>query len=378
MDHRGRARAASTLARVTQTKKWPRGTKLSEAHPNIAREWHPTLNGKLTPADVTRANPYLHIWWLGAKCGHTWHMTTAARTGKKPQGCAVCRGLQIQVGVNDLFTVHPEVATDWAYELNDGAPEQFTRGNKTKVWWRGAVCGHVWESRINDRCVTGTGCHYCSGYRVLTGFNDLATTHPELAAEWSTRNGDLTPAQVSFGYAKKVWWTSAECGHTWEAAPNSRTNVGSGCGQCRTNKVIPGVNSLDVTHPHLAAEWHSELNGVLTPSDVRYGTKKVAWWVADCGHTWDAWINGRGCHGFGCPYCSGVRLLAGLNDLATLSPNVARQWHPSKNDLGPHEVTNGAARVAWWLGDCGHAWDMPVTARTTQGQGCPYWVCPIS
>ncbi len=43
--------------------------------------------------------------------------------------------------------------------------------------------------------------------QALRGFNDLATAHPELAAEWDFgRNGDLRPDGVRFNSTKQVWW----------------------------------------------------------------------------------------------------------------------------------------------------------------------------
>ena len=67
------------------------------------------------------------------------------------------------------------------------------------------------------------GCPYCSGRRVLAGFNDLATLQPETAAQWDdTLNGKLTPEMVTLGSHKKVWWRCGD-GHVWKAAIFSRT-----------------------------------------------------------------------------------------------------------------------------------------------------------
>ena len=38
---------------------------------------------------------------------------------------------------------------------------------------------------------------YCGDRKVLKGYNDLRTTHPEIAREWNKeRNGDLKPTNV--------------------------------------------------------------------------------------------------------------------------------------------------------------------------------------
>lgn len=69
-------------------------------------------------------------------------------------------------------------------------------------------------------------CPICSGKRVLPGFNDSATTHPELAAEadgWD-------PTRVGKGHNTKLWWKCSNA-HRWSATVNARTG-GSGCPSC--------------------------------------------------------------------------------------------------------------------------------------------------
>jgi hypothetical protein len=48
----------------------------------------------------------------------------------------------------------------------------------------------------------GVGCPICSGHQVLIGFNDLATTHPELIKEADGWN----PATITKGHDKKLNW----------------------------------------------------------------------------------------------------------------------------------------------------------------------------
>lgn len=80
-----------------------------------------------------------------------------------------------------------------------------------KVWW---LCekGHEWTAVIHSRA-NGTKCPICTNTKVLNGFNDLATTHPQLTKEWHpTKNIDILPTQISAGSNKKVWWL-CEKGH---------------------------------------------------------------------------------------------------------------------------------------------------------------------
>ena len=116
-----------------------------------------------------------------------------------------------------------------------------TLGSHRKLWWR-CEKGHSWQampfSRTKEK---GSGCPYCTGKKVLVGFNDLQTLRPKLAKEWHrSLNGELEPSDVTLGSNKKVWWRCEE-GHVWQAAVYSRTRArASGCPVCagvvKTNK----------------------------------------------------------------------------------------------------------------------------------------------
>lgn len=59
------------------------------------------------------------------------------------------------------------------------------------------------------------------------GFNDMATTRPDLAMDFlRSRNGDLTPQDVVAGTGKRLWWECHRCGHEWAATgTRERTKV---------------------------------------------------------------------------------------------------------------------------------------------------------
>ena len=101
-------------------------------------------------------------------------------------------------------------------------------------------------------------------------------------------------------------------------------------------------NCLATTHPELANEWHPIKNGNLTPSDVVSGTGRKVWWKCDKGddHEWEASIINRK-KGTGCSICDGKKTVLS-NCLATKHPELAKEWHPTKNgDLTPFCVSGG-------------------------------------
>ena len=274
---------------------------LAIVYPEIAEEWHPVKNGLLLPTSVTKGSNKT-VWWLG-KCGHEWVMPIQKRTSRGA-GCPICSNNQVLIGFNDLATVYPEIASEWHPTKNNGLlPTDVTKNSNKKVWWLGK-CGHEWSVSINSRTGKGHGCPYCTGQQVLTGFNDLQTKYPEIAAEWHpTKNGNLRPTDFTKGTHKTIWWLG-KCGHEWPAPINRRVSQGSHCPICTGKQVLIGFNDLQTKYPEIAAEWHPTKNGLLTPKDVTAGSMIKVWWLGKCGHEWSVLINGRTNRKSGCPYCN--------------------------------------------------------------------------
>lgn len=58
--------------------------------------------------------------------------------------------------------------------------------------------------------------------------------------------------------------------------------------------------------------------------------------------------------------------------LAERFPELAAQWHPTKNgDLTPNDVAPFSNKKAWWLCEKGHEWSAIINSRS-QGSRCPY------
>lgn len=171
----------------------------------------------------------------------------------------------------------------------------------------------------------------------------LEVANPQLAEEWHPiKNGGLEPGMFSASTGEKVWWLG-KCGHEWEAAIATR-NAGSGCPYCSGQYRLVGKNDLSSVSPELAKEWHPTKNGSLKPEDVGPNSNKKVWWIGKCGHEWQATPNQRNA-GRGCPYCANRKVLIGFNDLATIYPSIAEEWHPIKNgDLTPQMVTPGSGK----------------------------------
>lgn len=321
---------------------------LATTHPSIASEadgWDPT---KVRPGNNNK---------VGWKCrkGHRWQMAIVDRTSGK-QGCPVCAGRRVLRGFNDLATTHPEVAA----EADGWDPSTVTKGSNKKLTWR-CNNSHSWSATPGSR-TRGRGCPVCSGNVVQAGFNDLATKKPDLAKQayrWD-------PRTVTEFSTKKVRWR-CEKQHVWTAAVSNRSAGDTGCPFCAGQELLVGYNDLATTHPHLASQAHG-----WDPTVERASRHKKMQWLGGCGHTWTAPISARAYGGFGCPFCSGKRVLAGFNDLVTTHPEVAAE----ADGWNPQTVTNGSGSRKQWKCSLGHRWKATVAMRvdrgTKRGTSCPY------
>lgn len=265
----------------------------------------------------------------------------------------------------------PDLLKEWHPSLNEAlAPSKLSLGSNRKVWW---VCpeGHEYQQTVVARSSRGTGCPYCSGNRVLAGFNDLASSRPDLLAHWHpTKNGQLTPSEVSKGSGKKCWWI-CEKGHEYELRVVNRIKEGSDCPYCSGQRVLAGLNDLASQFPDLVSEWSPE--NVISADEIHHGSNTKRFWVCDLGHSCDASVASRTRAGTGCAICSNRKLLPGFNDLATTHPLLAKQWHKSRNEeLLAREVSAGSGKKAWWQCEKGHEWEAQITSRAHGGVGCPY------
>ncbi len=324
----------------------------------------------------------------------------------------------IYQGFNDLATVNPELASQWHSTKNgDLKPTDVTAGTTTKVWWlqsydvpndypvehlRGKHFDFEWPAQVSNR-TNGDDCPFLSKTRpkVWQGFNDLVTVNPELAMEWHpTKNGDLKPSDVTCGSSTKVWWlysydvpddypVESLCGKhfdfEWPAIVGSR-NSGADCPFLKDKQVWKGFNDLATVNPELAAQWNYEKNAgringlgedISTPDKITAGSNETVWWkysydVPDdylvehlrgkhFDFEWPSKINHRN-NGVSCPFLAKSKpsVWPGFNDIETVNPELAAQWHSTKNgDKRPSEFSVGSGENVWWT----YPYDDPETGK---------------
>lgn len=210
-------------------------SSMAEQYPELAKQWHPTLNGDLDPNRIPCTMSKEKYYWLCPTCNSTWKAPLQTRIRKSGgNGCPVCAGKVVKAGINDLASQYPLLAEEWHPDRNGSLrPDNVHCRSHIKAWWK-CNKGHEWEATIRDRA-SGNGCPICSGKRVLQGYNDLATIIPELIDEWDFSNNKKTPFEITAHSGYMANWICKTCGHHWNAQVNSRAR-GTGCPVCGEKK----------------------------------------------------------------------------------------------------------------------------------------------
>lgn len=199
---------------------------LATKYPEIAAEWS-TKNLPLKPTMVS-VGSHKKVIWVD-KLGHEW--TASVKSRVQGSGCPYCSHNLVLAGFNDLASRFPEIASEWSERNLPLTPDMVNEKSTKNVWWKCKTCGYEWKSVVRARA-KGSLCPVCADRAVLAGYNDLATTDPELLDEWDyEKNIGTLPTAVSRNSMKIVWWKCSSS-HSWRAKITDRTIEQKGCYLC--------------------------------------------------------------------------------------------------------------------------------------------------
>jgi predicted nucleic acid-binding Zn-ribbon protein len=376
-DHRTRSKRGCprcSRAKISRDKSKPApGESLAEKLPELAAEWHPTLNAPRTPFDV-RPRGKASAYWQ-CKFGHVWEAKIAPRA--VGIGCPNCS----LIGVS-------ERETRLKYELMASGLPVDAEPPRIAVEGRRPVTADIVMSSV--RIIVEYDGSYYHATKTRSDRNQTAALE---AAGWtvlrvrelplSSLGGNevfVTSTESIKSLARKVLEALAAIGHRAPKLSGYLADPGT-WGDLEANTAMNKfrMRSLASEHPQLAKQFDLEANAPLTPDAVPPGTMKVYGWQCDvCGYKWRASVNQRLVRG--CKPCGVKRRAAGRAapkpgaSFADLFPNVAKEWHPTKNrDLTADQVAPASNKEVWWQCARGHEWSARVASRRQYGQctECP-------
>lgn len=316
---------------------------LSVSHPELAKEadgWDPSKASSSSQKKFS---------WVCPR-GHKYIASIGHRT-LSGSNCPYCSGNKVLAGFNDLVTTDPELAK----EADGWDPTKISKGSSKKLAWK-CRNSHHWNATVGSRSNGKTGCPYCANKKLLQGFNDLATTHPEIA----TQAYGWDPTSIVAGRSEILEWKCG-FGHIWKVSAHTRTRNNAGCPVCINRQIIDGVNDLATTHPQLLEELNQEL-----PSGVSAGSHKKLSWKCSRGHIYSAEIRSRALRGSGCGICAnniGSKYEGNLSESHPEIANEAFEWNPET-------ATAGSGKNRLWKCKLGHIYTASPTSRVHMQSSC--------
>jgi predicted metal-binding protein len=377
-DHRTRSKRGCpgcARAKLSRDKSKPGpGESLAEKLPELAAEWHPTLNAPHTPFDV-RPRGKAFVWWQ-CRFGHVWRAKVAPRA--VGIGCPDCS----IVGVS-------ERESRLKFELGAAGLPVDVDPARIVVKGRRPVRADIVMSSL--RLVVEFDGSYYHATKARADRNQTAALE---AAGWtvlrvrelplSSLGGNevfVTSTETIKSLARKVLEALAAIGHPASCLSEYLSDPdtwGDRAADTALNKYRS--RSLASEHPELAKQFDLEANHPITPDAVPPGTMNVYGWKCDvCGYKWRASVNQR-LAPRGCKPC-GVKRRAAARTLPTpgssfadLYPEVAKEWHPTRNEgLTADQVAPASNKVVWWQCARGHEWPARIASRREFGRcgECP-------
>jgi len=166
-----------------------------------------------------------------------------------------------------LAVTHPELAK----QAIGWDPSLVTASSGLKKEWMCGFC-HAWIASTYTR-TSGSDCPFCRGQNVLAGFNDFATTDPEIGKQahgWD-------PTTLSRWSDRKVQWI-CDHQHEWTSSLGRRTS-GKNCPIYTDITILVGLNDIASQNPRLTSQAEGR-----DPKMVTAGSNQNQLWRWDKGH----------------------------------------------------------------------------------------------
>jgi len=343
---------------------------LAKNHPELLEEWDYSKNKTLPPENVSYSSSK-SAWWKCSKCGYEWEARISNRAVLK-RGCPFCANKVVVRGGNDLCTTHPELANEWHLAKNDKLnPHDVTYGSGQKVWW---ICsqGHEFEATILHRS-HGTGCPYCHSGR-QTSFAEQATffyvkkLYPDAISRFTA--GFLGRMELDI-FIPSINYAIEYDGEAWHKKDTIKREQKK-YQLCRRQGIK--LIRLREKMPELA----SDIADYMYSTEKLYEPKMLSQMLAELLKR----INFSSSWMLGSPVDINIerdrfeiqqyRTIMRSGSMAEKYPDIAKEWHPDKNEKLTAEMFKPASdqKVWWKCSACGHEYLASIGHRTS-GTGCP-------
>lgn len=407
---------------------------LKDNFPELEKEWDYAKNSKEgLEIDKVTSKSGKKAWWICSKCGNSWKSTIASRTDN--HGCPFCSGRLVIKGKTDLKTLFPNLAEEW-HPKNKLNADEVSPYSGRKVWWigkcnhewqaiisnraNGSGCPYCKSSSATSFPEQAFYFYLKQIYKDTVSRDmhlgielDIYIPSVNLAIEYDgeawhkgkknendkkkniickdnnirlirIREQNLDEIDNCIVFIRKDTYTDDSLEKiikevfNYLKLPTNNINIKKDTGKIiKQYEESKEKKSLAECYPEIAYEWNYEKNGDLTPDKISKGSRRIVWWKGKCGHEWEMSVDARthirkNGKAYNCPFCASKRILVGGNDLATLFPELVKEWNYNKNSNKPSDYLINSNQKVWWMCSKGHEWEAKIQSRTERKSGCPY------
>lgn len=328
-------------------------------------------------SDVRATDNDLLIWECDK--GHEFTKMPYTITKQKENICPACRKLdQYEEFKTKILSLNDNMIGLWDDEKNY---QYFITENKPlddyQKFFGKCENGHegFWDVRAIAR--NGGTCPICDNRKIMTGVNDLKTTHPELVKKLIPEI-KKTAGDILYKEDKYLECVCPTCGGTYS---DSMKNINDGidnCPYCAGKKILTGYNDLSTVHPELMNRLSPDIKDS-ADKIVCKEDKYLSWICPTCGGEYIDSIGNLVKDIDNCPFCAGKKVLSGYNDVLTKFPSLRNEAY----DIGNYVIgtdlckcLEGSSKQSYWqCQECGNIYRMKIIDRAEKEErghrACP-------
>ena len=340
-----------------------RSGSVADRFPELLEEWNYEKNDML-PSEVPCGSDY-YAWWICKKCRNEWQTRVSHRV--KEHGCPFCSvpPRRIKEGFNDLKTYCINGKMDYIIkewdEDNEKGPEKYAPMSNSRVFWK-CPFNHTYKMAISGRIGKKSQCPICQREN-KTSFAEQAIAYyiQQCFGDVERWNTDLIGEEIDI-YVPSLRVAIEYDGHEWHKGKEDKE-------KCKNELCVQnGIKLIRIREGNLplfddciciVRDNYSSMDTLNTTIHIilqKMGVNEADVDVErDCGVIYEQYV-----------------FLRKENSLQNCRPDIANEWHPSKNgQLSPLSVSVSSNKMAWWLCSRGHEYRTSINHRTGRNQMCP-------
>ena len=272
-------------------------------NPDLLKEWDNEKNTNIKLSEVMSGSRE-KVWWKCSK-GHSYQATLNHRTSPNSTGCPIClKGRQTSFAEQAVFYYVKKEFPDAIngakniigpkFELDIFIPSINTAIEYDGEAWHGENTLER-EQRKYKMCQAKN----IRLIRLKEAELQLGTESCDYSFTYEKLYEDNLPIAI-YDLIKFLTFKM-------HFQMNIDIDINRDRNEILRNMQIDKKDSILITHPEIAAEWHPTLNGDMSPSNFTKGSRHKMWWICPvCNNEYQSTISHR-VSGTACPKCGIIR-----------------------------------------------------------------------